>query len=540
MKILPRIFIIVLFAASYILPQSVVSGKILGVDGNPLIKARADLNKSRSVDPILTVHPGKNGSYEIKIDKDGFYVLQFEGVYHQILQVPILVDKQPKINLNVNLKPLEYFKNFFKLEIAGKFNSQDKDSVIEMKKGAGGVYTAEVKTNAKEISYQVLGAEINKVPMEGTDAIDFTYTGNGRYLSVIKPKKGIALITFNPAKLSRSASDAKVVFRDTAGPASVSYGIFKKMENRQKKYYALAAKSEEVSKHGLAWPEDKKEIETALAEEKNPELKNLLYLSYIQLAIVGERNLNTDLVKEAFKNISPDSFLWSLDPRPLTLLFRIPPKEIEGNYLQEVLNKNHDSEVLAFLYYVLASRAWYLKDFPSAKMYYTALMNEYGDTEYARIAKSQLDIRTRILKGQEIPDFSVISSDDSTKNYSRKSMLGKIYLIDFWATWCGPCRREMPNLQKAYEKYKGRGFEILSLSFDKSPEDVTKFRKGEWKMPWLHAFVNNGFQSILARDFEVSGIPKPILVDSTGHIIASELQLRGERLMQTLKEVYGE
>jgi hypothetical protein len=52
--------------------------------------------------------------------------------------------------------------------------------------------------------------------------------------------------------------------------------------------------------------------------------------------------------------------------------------------------------------------------------------------------------------------------------------------------------------------------------------------------------VNNGFQSILARDFEVSGIPKPILVDSTGHIIASELQLRGERLMQTLKEVYGE
>ena len=540
MKILPRIFIIILFAASYILPQTVVSGKLLGRDGKPLIKSRIGLNKSRSVDPVLTVHPGSNGSYKIKIDKDGFYVLQFEGVYHQVLQVPIIVDKQPKINLNVNLKPLEYFKNFFKLEVSGKFNSGDKDSVIEMKKGANGTYTAGVKTNEKKISYQILGAEINKTPMEGTDAAEFEYAGNGRYMSVLKPKKGIALITFDPAKLPRSSKDAVVEFKDTTEPAAVSYSIFKKMEQRQRRFYELAAKSDEVSKKGLSWPEDKKEIEAAIASEKNPDLKKLRYLSYIQLAMVGERDLNTEIVKEAFNDIPPGSYLWSLDPRPLTLLFRIPPKDLDRNYLQELMEKNKDGEVLAFMYYVLASRAAYMRDFPSAKMYYTALMNEYGDTEYARIAKKQLDIRTRILKGKEIPDFSVRSSDDSTKTFSRKSMMGKIYLIDFWATWCGPCRAEMPNLQAAYNKYKDKGFEILSLSFDKQPEDVAKFRKGEWKMPWLHSFVDGGFQSILARDFEVSGIPKPILVDSTGHIIASELELRGDRLMRTLDKVYGE
>jgi hypothetical protein len=96
----------------------------------------------------------------------------------------------------------------------------------------------------------------------------------------------------------------------------------------------------------------------------------------------------------------------------------------------------------------------------------------------------------------------------------------------------------MPNLHKAYEKFKDKNFAILSLSFDPKPEDIAKFRSEKWKMPWLHTFVEGGFASDLAKAFQVMGIPKPILVDgNTNTILATEMDLRGERLEKTLASV---
>ena len=118
-------------------------------------------------------------------------------------------------------------------------------------------------------------------------------------------------------------------------------------------------------------------------------------------------------------------------------------------------------------------------------------------------------------------------------------MKGQVYLIDFWAVWCGPCIAEMPNLHKVYEKYKDEGFTILSLSFDGSPDEVTEYREGEWKMPWLHAFVKGGFQADVAKSFQVLGIPKPILIGKDGAILATERDLRGEKLDKTLANLFG-
>jgi len=98
----------------------------------------------------------------------------------------------------------------------------------------------------------------------------------------------------------------------------------------------------------------------------------------------------------------------------------------------------------------------------------------------------------------------------------------------------------MDNLHNAFERYSGKNFQILSLSFDDTPEAVTKFREGKWKMPWLHTFVKDGFRSDLAEDFEVIGIPKPILVDGSGTIIATEAALRGANLDKTLARILGE
>ena len=136
--------------------------------------------------------------------------------------------------------------------------------------------------------------------------------------------------------------------------------------------------------------------------------------------------------------------------------------------------------------------------------------------------------------GEEVPAFSVVSMDDSAKTISNVSMKGKYYLMDFWATWCGPCVVEMPNLQKAYETFKGDGFTILSLSLDRTKEEVVKFREMKRKMPWLNVFLGADSQNRILRDFDVMTIPSPVLVDSTGKNLATSVQLRGDQMTKTL------
>ncbi len=80
---------------------------------------------------------------------------------------------------------------------------------------------------------------------------------------------------------------------------------------------------------------------------------------------------------------------------------------------------------------------------------------------------------------------------------------------------------------------------MLSVSLDVSPQDVVKFRKEKWPMPWFQAFANQGPEAKMVKDFEVIGIPHPILVDATGTIVAMDEDLRGESLEKTLEKFLG-
>ena len=148
---------------------------------------------------------------------------------------------------------------------------------------------------------------------------------------------------------------------------------------------------------------------------------------------------------------------------------------------------------------------------------------------------NQIDPSKAVFIGKQVPNFEIklLHSDETVSN---ESMLGKYYLIDFWAVWCAPCRAEMPNLHAIYEDFRDKNFNILSLSFDPKIEHVDKYRKQKWQMPWLHAFVEHGFNNDLSKRFEVSGIPKPVLVDPKGKIIATDIDLRGENLRETLNK----
>ena len=157
---------------------------------------------------------------------------------------------------------------------------------------------------------------------------------------------------------------------------------------------------------------------------------------------------------------------------------------------------------------------------------------EWPGNYYAKEFVSFVEGLKRTAIGQPAPEISM--PDPDGKVFSLSSMKGKYILVDFWAKWCGPCRQENPSVVRAYNEFKGKGFDILGVSLDRS--------KGEWLqaiaedgLVWHHVSDLQYFNSKAAKDYNITGIPFSILVDPNGIIIAKNL--RGPDLQKKLAEV---
>lgn len=146
--------------------------------------------------------------------------------------------------------------------------------------------------------------------------------------------------------------------------------------------------------------------------------------------------------------------------------------------------------------------------------------------------KETLASAKRTAIGIPAPDFT--APDTKGKAISLSSFKGKYTLVDFWASWCGPCRQENPNVVLAYHKYHPKGFTILSVSLDNNKDKWEEAIKQD-KLNWNHVSDLKGWQSSVAVLYGVRGIPTNFLLDKDGKIIAKDL--RGADLEKKLAEV---
>jgi thiol-disulfide isomerase/thioredoxin len=209
-------------------------------------------------------------------------------------------------------------------------------------------------------------------------------------------------------------------------------------------------------------------------------------------------------------------------------------KQYKDNFLKE----NQNSPALI----PMLNEIDHEKEFPLYEYVVNQLVNGFGNSPTVKNVKAQFD-QEKIKKdamsfldnGKVAPNFTQAKIDGTKMNLS--DLKGNVVLIDFWASWCGPCRKENPNVVRLYEKYKNDGFTVMSVSLDKDKQawlDAIKKDKLSWPN---HVSDLKFWQNEAAKMYKVTGIPFTVLIDKEGKIINKNL--RGEELEQTLKSIFG-
>ncbi|MCR5131657.1 MAG: AhpC/TSA family protein [Prevotella sp.] len=163
--------------------------------------------------------------------------------------------------------------------------------------------------------------------------------------------------------------------------------------------------------------------------------------------------------------------------------------------------------------------------------YYNSLPDDVKNSFYGK--KMKEEIWPVGQAGEQVKAFKLTGDDGTEYDFAKLAEGKKYVMLDFWASWCGPCRKELPNVKKAYAQFKDKGFEVVSISIDK---DEAAWRKAvkEEQLVWP-----NFRDQAVADLFKVKAVPTVYLLDSNGNIVASNMECRGQALIEKLTELLG-
>ncbi len=206
---------------------------------------------------------------------------------------------------------------------------------------------------------------------------------------------------------------------------------------------------------------------------------------------------------------------------------------IENDRKQAMLDYEKDNNTSVVATYIIFSNSYMFK-LNELEQAANEIDKSIENTKYAKLLKERVATLKRVQVGQPYVDFT--QKDPTGKPISLKSVVdkNKYVLVDFWASWCQPCRGENPNVVKAFQKYHDKGFTVFGVSFDDNKDKWVKAIKDD-NLTWLHVSDLKGWGNAAGKLYGVQSIPQNVLIGPEGTIIAKNV--RGQELQDKLKEL---
>lgn len=525
---------------------------------NSLIEAR--LYSYFNPDSIVAYSKADaNGSLQIELPKEKEYYrlhISSPGYRHAELTLPNMKGIVGDTELEVELVKEKVSEQFQEAYIIGNFCDWNFRQIRKFNKDDNG-YSVEIDFPGDSLEYQIL-FNTEKWAFFPQDAEGMSYDDKGSYIGKEFNKEGKYKISFQKDDLAfYSGAEVPLSTYEISSPTSyreydkISSNFSYQKFNELLKYYRLfiLRDNDDVikflpeaeikaigDKYGKMYEENAKLLDEMLASVKDPALRDILISTKIIQRIDIDKATYSD-VKTDFEKLTtipieqgavisflfqteeiqqnPDELLKMIEKKINSIEDKQAKAVVELNYLGELGQKfNHSGEYSEFL-------------IERSKM----LLMENTLPEAYREITEQMLASLSLKSGNEAPDFEFTDFDG--KKHRLSDFRGKWVLLDFWATWCQPCVKEIPHLTKAYKKFGGDNIQFISVSHDRGIEEAREFAKKNG-MNWLQTINLDGYCDA-SEKYNVQSIPAPFLIDPNGKIVPmNDFQLRSDNLELTL------
>lgn len=497
-----------------------IKGKILGYDGNPMTQAFYSIENwvTQLKGSRLPMIAKPDGSFEIKITENGSYNLIFGGLCHTSsnLSFPVSGQKgtvEMEVQLAANKISLYPYSLWIKSNAEDDFYSLKFLSV-----SPDGKFRYRVDKAMDTLLLQI-GAKQYYVssafPYPGAEYVVDSIGGYYTQFTNVKP--GFT-VDIDPTSLPRPTgenSNKVKILSDNAGYTDV----FNLANSLDFSYRKALTESYPYFLH-------------LYNETSDAKVKDIAAIKLLESNLMLEMPFIPDPVGVA-KSVLPESPGWDMNFYSTSDVFEYLSPEERPAYIHKVF----DSHTVLTKYTMLNQ----FKSMPhicSPELYgelYKKLAVLTDEIKAADLNITELDPGYSPLNNEKLHDFTVKLIDG--KVFSPSQLKGKYFLIDFWGTWCMPCIAAIPELEKAYEKFHPKGFEIISLALESTPEDFNELRK-EHKMPWLHAILTEKETENIINLYQIMYIPKMLLISPEGEVIGNEETLGNGGLTKKLEEIF--
>ena len=545
------LFALGLFGVCLAKSTAQISGLVADPEAKPPLKAQVELYSPDRPRTPERFEVSALGAFKIDPGSRGILRLIFTAAFHEPQGVAVYYPAETKIRLDVRLTPYRWVDDYKDVRVIGDFNRFDRSSAAAaFHPLADGTYFLDVDNTIEgNVGYRLVGlVRDSPISVPGTHFDSIDLDREGRYISMLKAKPGRLRILFDPERLPRSMGRAEIVFGDPKSPAAKIAAIASDIVLRQRNH-GLALSAFRAAGHDekdflYDWADAASKLKLRIAEEKDQAVRQALWIALLDLGNLGCPGVDLAAAQKALAAVPADSLLWELAPGPLLFdsLQRAGGLDRYERYFQKAVTSHPSRQVRALNLEQAYHEALSRKDIGRAWDFYRRLTTDFADLLPGQRARAKPPV-SKFAAGNPMPDFKFDALDGHGPAITNATFKGKYVLIDFWATWCEPCLAQMDNLDRLYAKYKNRNFEILSVSFDKTPDDVRSFQQNRYFMPWRHAFIGmDEFRvgSKVCDYFELVEIPRPILIDPAGRIVASGEAALGDNLIRALVRLLGD